>query len=121
MMMITFSDTIDVSLLGCCTRFSCFPIKGNLQLAKITVTSINPIYPNPSPPTPINEFHVSNLKSPVHVYLYFFKGSTLIKVIKKDNGTRLQEIQRNQGGRGQLDVYYTSPPKFYNKVYNSLS
>ena len=41
---------MDILLLGCCTRFSCTLKKWYSQLAKITIPSIHPLYPIPSPP-----------------------------------------------------------------------
>ena len=62
----TWQTTIDILLLGCCTRFSCPLMKYNSQLAKLMMSSINSFYPIPSPPNgwtnwPINEFHISKL------------------------------------------------------------
>ena len=58
--------SMDLLLLGSYTRISCTLIKWNLQLAKITIPPIRPIYPISSPSTkgtnwPINNVHVSNL------------------------------------------------------------
>ena len=61
-----WSQPIDILLLGCYNKFSCFLIKLYSHLAKLAIPQIHPLYPIPSPLTgwtnwPINDKVKSNL------------------------------------------------------------
>ena len=77
-------------LLGCCIRFSCILIKWYLQLARITIPPIKPLYPIFSPPSgwtnwTISEVNFSKLNwrhfnlQYIHTYLTSIVGNLILQ------------------------------------------